>query len=187
MRKLSYEEIFSKRPDAETIEKEGRFPLYVIAENIRSLYNVGSIFRICDTGRVEGLFLCGYTGKPPRNEISKTALGAEKSVPWEYHRNTVEAVQKIKAQHIPVVLLEHTDESVSYTEFYYPSPLCLVVGNEVEGVSDEVVALADAAIEIPMHGIKQSLNVAIAFAVVLFHVIDVWGKSGTGEMAKFKR
>ena len=174
MRKLTYEEIFNQRPDLETIEKEGRFPIYVIAENVRSLYNVGSIFRTCDTGRVVKLFLCGYTGKPPRNEISKTALGGDKFVPWEYHRNTFEVITKLKKQNIPIVLLEHTDKSVSYTSFQYSFPMCLVLGNEVEGVSDEVVKLADFAVEIPMFGVKQSLNVAVAFGVVLFHMIDCW-------------
>lgn len=174
MRKLSYMEIFSKRPDLSAIEKEGRFPFYIIAENIRSLYNVGSIFRICDTARVTKLFLCGYTGKPPRNEISKTALGGEHYVPWEHHQDPVPVVQRLKTQHIPIIVLEHTDESVAYTDFHYSYPFCLVLGNEVEGVSDEVVALADAAIEIPMYGVKQSLNVAVAFGVVLFHILDGW-------------
>ena len=103
MRKLSYEEIFNQRPDLKMIEKEGRFPIYVIAENIRSLYNVGSIFRTCDTGRISRLYLCGYTGKPPRNEISKTALGGDKYVPWEYHRETVKVVERLKSKNIPII------------------------------------------------------------------------------------
>jgi len=177
MRKLTYEEIFNQRPDLKTIEREGRFPIYVIAENVRSLYNVGSIFRICDTGRVSKLYLCGYTGKPPRNEISKTALGGDKYVPWEYFRSTVEVIKNLKKQNIPIVLLEHTDESVSYTNFQYSFPMCLVLGNEVEGVSEEVVELADFSVEIPMFGVKQSLNVAVAFGVVLFHMIDFWKKN----------
>lgn len=175
MRKLSYEEIFSKRPDLAAIEKEGRFPIYIVAENVRSLYNVGSIFRTCDTGRVSRLYLCGYTGTPPRNEISKTALGAEKSVPWEFFRDTGKVITSFKNKGVPVVLLEHTDESVPYSDFKFSFPLCLVIGNEVEGISDRAVALADSAIEIPMHGVKQSLNVAVSLGVVLFHMIERMG------------
>ncbi len=171
MRKLSFEEIFRQRPDLPTIEREGRFPIYVVAENIRSLYNVGSIFRTSDAARIKKLYLCGFTGRPPRNEISKTALGAEKTVPYEYHRNTVEVIEKLKREGIPIVILEQTDESVPYSEFEYPFPVCLVIGNEVEGVSNEVVARADYAVDIPMFGIKHSLNVGVAYGIVLFHMV----------------
>jgi|Deesub1362B_J571_1020462.scaffolds.fasta_scaffold09845_2 tRNA G18 (ribose-2'-O)-methylase SpoU len=171
MRKRTFHEIFLQRPDVETIEREGRFPIYVVAENIRSLYNVGSIFRTSDGARIQKLFLCGYTGFPPRNEISKTALGAEKTVPWEYHRSAREVILRLKDEGIPVILLEQTDRSHHYARFRYPFPLCLVIGNEVEGISDDVVELADAAVEIPMFGIKHSLNVAVAYGVVLFEIL----------------
>lgn len=178
MRKLTYEEIFDQRFDKEKIEREGRFPIYVIAENIRSLHNVGSIFRTSDAVRISKLYLCGFSGQPPRNEISKTALGADKTVPWEYHREVIEVVHKLKKDNIPIIILEHTDSCVEYTALNYPSPLCLVIGNEVEGISEDVVRLADHAIEIPMFGIKHSLNVGVAFGTVLFHILEQQKKSG---------
>lgn len=184
MRKLTYEEIFDHRFEIEDIEREGRFPIYVIAENIRSLHNVGSIFRTSDAARISKLFLCGFSGQPPRNEISKTALGADKTVPWEYYKQAAGVVQSLKRNKIPIVILEHTDSSKEYTALDYPSPLCLVIGNEVEGISEDVVALADYSIEIPMFGIKHSLNVGVAYGTVLFYILEQQKK--TGKLAYFK-
>ncbi len=178
MRKLTYEEIFDQRFDKETIDREGRFHIYVIAENIRSLHNVGSIFRTSDAARISKLYLCGFSGQPPRNEISKTALGADKTVPWEYQREAVKVVHKLKKENIPIIILEHTDSCDEYTALNYTSPLCLVIGNEVEGISEDVVKLADQAIEIPMFGIKHSLNVGVAYGIVLFHILEQQKKSG---------
>ncbi|HHM24396.1 MAG TPA: TrmH family RNA methyltransferase [Bacteroidetes bacterium] len=184
MRKLSYEEIFRLRPDLESIEREGRFPITVVAENIRSLYNVGSIFRTSDAARIEKLILAGFTGRPPRNEISKTALGAEHTVPWEYRKNTAEALHELKERGVSIVVVEQTDESVPYFELQYPRPVCLVVGNEVEGVSEEALKLADHAVEIPMYGTKHSLNVGVAYGIVVFEVLFQW-LGGQPEKAKF--
>ncbi len=172
MRKLSYEEIFAQRYDLGAIEREGRFPIHVVAENIRSLNNVGSIFRTSDAARISGLYLTGFSGRPPRNEISKTALGAEKTVPWKYYNDTTEIVEKLMRESIPICIMEHTDESVTYCSANYPFPVCLVIGNEVEGITEEVVQLADMAIEIPMYGIKHSLNVGVAYGTVLFHMLN---------------
>jgi len=172
MRKLSYEEIAGRQQLLASQSQNERFPIYVVAENVRSLHNVGSIFRTSDAGKIARLYLCGFSGRPPRDEINKTALGAVKTVPWEYHRDTGEVVQSLKKQGVAIVVLEHTDCSVPYTAASYQFPLCLVVGNEVEGISDEVVALADLAVAIPMYGSKQSLNVSVAYGVVLFHLID---------------
>lgn len=171
MRKLSFDEIFNRMENNASKGHE-HFPIYVIAENIRSLYNVGAIFRTSDAGGVAELYLSGYTGKPPRNEISKTALGADKSVPWQYFDKTTSIIENLKKRKIPIVILEHTDQSKIYTEVAYDFPMCLVIGNEVEGVSDETVKMADLAIEIPMHGIKHSLNVSVAYGIVLFHIVS---------------
>ncbi|NOY79360.1 MAG: RNA methyltransferase [Calditrichaeota bacterium] len=171
MRKLTFEEIKSARPTLEEIEREGRFPISAVAENIRSLFNVGSIFRTSDAVRVKKLYLTGFTGQPPRNEISKTALGAEQSVPWEYRRNTPELLQRLKSEGQSLVVLEHTDASRDFRRVEYSFPLVLVVGNEVEGVSDEVVGLADLAIEIPMFGVKQSLNVSVAYGIAVYEIL----------------
>ena len=184
MRKLTYEEIFNQRFELEDIQREGRLPIYVIAENIRSLHNVGSIFRTSDAARISKLFLCGFSGQPPRNEISKTALGADKTVPWEYHKQAANVVHSLKRDKIPIVILEHTDSSIEYTNLNYPSPLCLIIGNEVEGISEDVVSLADHSIEIPMLGIKHSLNVGVAYGTVLFHILEQLKKSGKIEYLK---
>ena len=172
MKKLSYEEIFSTRPTLTELSGWDRFPMYTLCENIRSLYNVGSIFRTSDAVRLEKLFLTGYTGYPPRKEIDKTALGAVDSVSWEKLDNSMEAIDHLKSEKIPIVTLEHTSDSIPYTEFNFRFPFCLVLGNEVEGVTEEVITASDAAIEIPMFGLKQSLNVSVAYGIVIYHALN---------------
>jgi len=171
VRKLSYQEIFSSRPTLAELSTKNRFPLYALCENIRSLYNVGSIFRTSDAVRLEKLYLTGYTGYPPRKEIDKTALGAVDSVKWEHFKNPLEAVQKIKKENIPIIALEHTSESVPFDKFEFEFPFCLLLGNEVEGLSDELLHEADLSIEIPMFGLKQSLNVSVAYGVVMYYAL----------------
>jgi tRNA G18 (ribose-2'-O)-methylase SpoU len=169
--KLSHEEIKSKRPGLNEISSIRRLPVAVVAENIRSLYNVGSIFRTSDGAAVEKLWLCGYTGYPPRKEIDKTALGSVDSVPWEYNEDTVSVVKNLKNKGYCIAALEHTDKSCIYNKAEYDFPLCLIIGNEVEGLSGEIVSLCDMAIEIPMHGLKQSLNVSVAYGIMIYHLM----------------
>jgi tRNA G18 (ribose-2'-O)-methylase SpoU len=177
MQKLTHEEISRQRLTQEELLRTGRFPVYALLDNIRSLYNVGSIFRTADGARIAKLYLSGYTPHPPRREIEKTALGATETVPWEYHKNALDAIAHIKAQNIPVCVLEHTDESVPYYSLTRKDfPLCLVVGNEITGVSREILARADMAVDIPMFGMKQSLNAAVAFGVAVFWFITVLGR-----------
>ena len=171
-KKLSNEEIKGKRPGIAELADTERFPVAVIAENVRSLYNVGSMFRTSDGALIEKLWLCGYTGFPPRKEIDKTALGSVETVPWEHNEDTVSVIKKLKAEGYSIVALEHTDASVNYLHAEYKFPLCLMLGNEVEGLSEEAVALADSAVEIPMYGIKQSLNVSVAYGIVVYHLIE---------------
>ncbi len=174
MRKLTYEEIAKQRYSIEQLQKEKRFPIYGLLDNIRSLYNVGSIFRTSDGSRISKLFLCGYTPSPPRKEIDKTALGSTATVPWEYFKNPLDAINIIKSNGIKVCLLEHTDKSIPYYSIEKDSfPLCLVVGNEITGVSKDILPHADLAIEIPMYGMKQSLNAAIAFGIVVFDCVRI--------------
>ncbi len=184
MRKLRFEEIKSTRPSLEQIEREGRFPIWVIAENIRSLFNVGSIFRTSDAARVRKLLLTGFTGRPPRNEISKTALGAEHSVPWAYAPRTVDVVEELKETGVKIVVLEHTDDSRDFKAVSYNFPLALVLGNEVDGVSDEVIAMADQAIEIPMFGVKQSLNVSVAYGIAVYEILGQFLRGKTLRKAE---
>jgi len=172
MRKLQYDEIARKRGQNPGSE---RIPLYVLADNIRSLYNVGSVFRTSDAILVKQLILSGYTPTPPRREIEKTALGATKSVPWEYVQDPLDAIARLRESKVKVFCLEQTDQSVPYTSFHRSDfPLCLVIGNEVTGVSPEVIQACDAAIDIPMLGIKHSLNVAVAYGVAAYELLRCW-------------
>jgi tRNA G18 (ribose-2'-O)-methylase SpoU len=178
LHKLSFEELKSTRPSLEELHTIKRFPVTVLLENIRSLYNVGSIFRTSDGACVERIFLCGYTGYPPRKEIEKTALGSTDSVPWVHEPDTMRALQLLKSEGYQLVALEHTDMSVSYREASFSYPLCLVLGNEVEGITDETVSLCDMAVAIPMYGIKQSLNVSVAYGIAVYHIIEQYGNPG---------
>ncbi len=174
MRKLSHGEIAGFRTPIEQIEGKTRVPIYALLDNVRSLYNVGSIFRTSDGAFIEKLYLCGFTPHPPRREIEKTALGSTQSVPWEYHRNPIEVIHLLRERHIKIVVLELTDESSPYYDVQ-PSdfPLCLVVGNEITGIRKEIIELADMAIEIPMYGMKQSLNVAVAYGIAVFGLLRI--------------
>ncbi len=170
--KLPDEELKAARPHLEELETMPRHPVRVVCENIRSLYNVGAIFRTADGALIEELHLCGYTGYPPRKEIDKTALGAVTSVPWSRHEDTTGLIVDLKKKGYHCVALEHTRHSLEYNSFHYSWPLCLVIGNEVEGVTPEVLALCDDAVEIPMYGLKQSLNVSVAFGILAYHVVE---------------
>ncbi|MBF0479681.1 MAG: RNA methyltransferase [Candidatus Omnitrophica bacterium] len=165
MRKLKHEEIQARQGE---LSQTPRVPISILLDNVRSLHNVGAIFRIADGAGVEKIWLCGITGYPPDQQISKTALDAEQSVPWEHHKSAVDTVKALKAKGVQIVALEQCRHSVSYFDFEIKPPVCLIMGNEVGGVSDELVALADAAVEIPMLGIKNSLNVSVACGIVVF-------------------
>ena len=171
MRKLSYQEIFASRPTLAELSTKDRFPIFALCENIRSLYNVGSIFRTSDAIRLEKLYLTGYTGYPPRKEIDKTALGAVDSVEWEHFEDSLKAVHHLKKNNIRIIALEHTTKSIPYNEYEFTFPFCLLLGNEVDGLTENLVQEAEASIEIPMYGLKQSLNVSVAFGIVMYHAL----------------
>lgn len=174
MHKLSHAEISINRKKIDEIDSVQRNPIYALADNIRSLYNVGSIFRSSDGALVNKLYLTGFTPYPPRKEIDKTALGSTQTVPWEYHKNPMEAVAKLKEQNIKICVLELTNKSVPYYDLSQEDfPLCLVFGNEITGVSKEIIEQADMGVEIPMYGIKQSLNVAVAYGIVLYDCLRI--------------
>lgn len=167
MHKLTHQEIVNRQKFRRDLP---RMPLSVILNNIRSLHNVGSIFRTCDGIGVEKLWLCGITGYPPNSKLSQTALGAEVNVPWQYHPHVVEVIRQYKEKGYTIVLLEQMDESIPYQTFHPQGPVCLVVGNEIEGVSQDLLNLCDRAVEIEMAGIKNSLNVSVAFGIVAYHI-----------------
>ncbi len=173
--KLSHEEISRQRLTLPEIPSVERYPIVGLLDNVRSLYNVGSIFRTSDGARVQSLVLTGFTPHPPRKEIEKTALGATHSVPWEYHKDPQRAIGILRENGVRICVLEHTDSGVPYTAIRPDQfPLCLVVGNELTGVSPALIHAADLAIDIPMHGIKQSLNVAVAYGIAVFELARIW-------------
>ena len=159
------------RITTEQFKKSEKIPLIVILDNIRSMNNFGSIFRTCDAFVVEKLYLCGITAKPPHKDIAKTALGATESVDWEYVENVVELVQHLKQDNIKVYLIEQTDHSILLNQFQFPEKkMAIVLGNEVFGVTDALLPICDAAIEIPQLGTKHSLNVTIAAGILIWEV-----------------
>lgn len=170
--KLSYEEITSSRFSPKNLSEIKRFPLVVVLENIRSLYNVGSIFRTSDAAAIEKLYLTGFTGTPPRKEINKTALGAVDTVPWEYISDRIKLISRLKEEGFTIAALEHCYESINIFDYKWQQKMVLILGNEVFGVTDDITAMADVALEIPMFGTKQSLNVAVAFGISVYALIQ---------------
>ena len=148
----------------------------LVLDNIRSLYNTGSLFRTADALLVEKIVLCGITGAPPNKQIEKVALGAVDTVPFEYEKDVKTAVSRLKAQGKQIVALELTKESVNYQKAEYSENVALVVGNEVDGVNDQVLEMCDLAVDIPMKGRANSLNVATATAVVAYEIASKFDK-----------
>lgn len=170
MKKLKLEEL--GRISISEYKEVGKIPVCLALDNIRSLHNVGSAFRTADAFRIEKIFLSGITGTPPHREIQKTALGATESVAWEYVENTSAIVGILQAQGYDIVAVEQTTESIPLNEFI-PDPTkkyCLVFGNEIHGVSEEVIAVADLALEIPQAGTKHSLNISVCLGIVVWEV-----------------
>ena len=170
MKKLLHAEIAKNRlSEAEAAAPEGRFPLIAILDNIRSMYNVGSIFRTSDGSRIEAIYTVGYTPHPPRKEIEKTALDATRTVPHKHFKTITEAINECKSKGMKIAALELTDNSRSIFELQPTDfPMALIIGNEITGVSEEGLGLCDFAINIPMFGAKHSLNVAVAYGVAVF-------------------
>ena len=172
MRKLIHAEILERRLTPEQALSALRHPVIGVLENIRSLYNVGACFRTADAMLLERLVLTGYTPTPPRKEIFKTALGATETVPWEHVDNAVEAVDRLRAAGVAVYALEITEHSTPVDRFpEIAYPVALVIGNEIAGVSHEVLERCDGAIEIPMFGVKHSLNVSVAFGIAVWELV----------------
>ena len=169
--KRTNDELKSTRPILDEVKNIPRVPISILVENVRSVHNVGSIFRSADGFGASKIFLTGYTAYPPREDLTKTALGAEKAVPWEFFEDSIDAAKKIKKQGIKLVLLEQTIKSELIYNVKWEFPLCFIVGNEVNGVSEELCSLADIHAELPMRGIKQSLNVSVATGVIGYELL----------------
>ena len=154
-----------------------RFPIHVILEDIRSAFNVGAIFRTSDAAGIKKLYLTGITPYPPHNKIPKTALGATKSVNWEYEKDINTTISKLKKQNISIIGIEITPNAKIYTEFKFPKPTALVLGNEIHGISDKTLKQCETVVKIPMFGIKKSLNVEVSYAIIVYEIIRQYTKS----------
>lgn len=151
-----------------------RQPVHVVVDNIRSAFNVGSIFRTSDAGAVEHIHLCGMAAHPPHPKLAKTALGAYEYVPWTYYERTKDCIAALRAQGITVVGIEVAPGAISMDAMQWPQPVAIVFGNEVNGIHADNLARCDQVVEIPMHGYKNSINVATAFGVVLYDILGQW-------------
>jgi len=174
MRKLTHSEILDIRLSIDEAKETEKYPVSIMLSNIRSLYNVGSIFRTADSALISELILCGFTPHPPRKEIEKTALGAVDTVKWSYYENIFDAIEEQKQKGIKVIAVEITNNSRNYTSLKAEDyPLCLVMGNELVGLDNEVLGRCDDAIDIPMYGVKHSLNVSVATGIVAFEAVRI--------------
>lgn len=168
MRKLKLDEL--NRATVPEFKAAQKLPVTVVLDNVRSMHNVGSLFRTADGFAAEQLLLCGITGQPPHREIEKTALGATASVEWNYYTTTVQAVEHLRAEGYRIIAIEQAENSTMLNTFT-PDPTqkyALVFGNEVNGVDDAVMALADTCIEIPQFGTKHSFNIVVSAGIVLW-------------------
>lgn len=162
---------FDSEIPLEHYQKLNKNPLYIILDNLRSAFNVGSIFRLCDALRVSGLFLCGYTASPPNIKLLKTSLGTIEYVPWKRFVRAIDAVEFLHSRGIEVWAAETTSLSKNYHSVHYPPSLGIVFGNEALGVSSEVLKVCDRLVEIPLYGFKNSINVAASCAVIGFEAV----------------
>ena len=170
MRKLKVTEM--GRMSVAEYRESDKQPIVVVLDHVRSLYNVGSVFRSSDAFRIEGVVLCGITAQPPHPEIHKTALGAEESVDWRYFSQTEDAVEWLQEKGYVVLAVEQCEGSTMLQDFHTEAgqKYAIVLGNEVKGVQQQVVDMCDGCLEIPQYGTKHSLNVSVAAGIVLWHL-----------------
>ncbi len=160
------------RIDPESYKKANKLPLVIVLDNIRSMSNIGSVFRTSDAFRVEAVYLCGICSTPPHKEIHKTALGATESVTWQYFDNTLNAIADLKQKGYKIVSVEQTHNSVPLQAFtpQEDEKIALILGNEVKGVEQSAINASDLCVEIPQYGTKHSLNIAVTTGIVIWHV-----------------
>ena len=170
MRKLSMDEL--NRISKEDFEQAEKLPIIILLDNIRSLSNVGAFFRTADAFRIGELFLCGITACPPHREIHKTALGADETVKWRYFETTEEACQTLKAEGYRIFAIEQVEGSVPLQDFRFEPHTAYILGNEVEGVSEEALPYCEGAIELPQEGTKHSINVSVCAGIVMWKLFE---------------
>jgi len=172
MRKLKNEEL--NRLSIEEFKDAEKVPIVIVLDNIRSLNNIGSVFRTADAFRIEHVILCGITAKPPHRDIHKTALGSTESVDWEYYEDTVDAVKDLKRKGYHIYAVEQADKSISLQNFKPGKnmKIAVIFGNEIKGVEDEVIPIVEGCIEIPQFGTKHSLNIAVSAGIVAWELFN---------------
>ena len=179
MRKLSMAEL--GRKSVEEFKQSEKLPVIAVLENIRSAYNVGSVFRTADAFLLESIYLCGYTAFPPHKEIKKTALGAEDTVTWKHFRNIGEAIAEIRSLGYKVFAVEQAVDSYTLNEFTTTQKLAVIFGNEVTGVEQSTIEQCDGCIEIPQFGTKHSLNVSVTGGIIIWEFFKKLSVSANSE------
>ena len=176
MHKLKITEL--NRISTEEFKEAKKLPLIVVLDNVRSQYNVGSVFRTSDAFRVESIYLCGISSPPPSPEIHKTALGAEDAVDWKYFEDTHEAIRELQQRGYSVLAIEQCEGSTMLNQWEpdFSHPYAIVMGNEVKGVQQSVVDICDGCIEIPQYGTKHSLNVSVTTGIFIWDFFKAWNK-----------
>jgi len=171
--KLNAKKLRKSEPTKSDLKMIKRREIYIFCDNILDTYNIGSIFRLADAVAAKKIYLCGQTETPPNSRISKSSVGTDKWVPWEYTSTAVEAVSSIryKVSGINVIAIEQSPKAIDYRKFYYKEPVAFVVGHETSGVSKEALKLCDQIVEIPMFGVNRSLNVMVSLAIVLYQAV----------------
>ena len=172
MRKLANAEL--ERKNIDEFKEAQKTPIIVILDDIRSLHNIGSVFRTSDAFLIEKIYLCGITATPPNKEIHKTALGATETVAWEYEKDILSVIEKLKAENVNIWSIEQTENAVMLNEFMpdIETKYALIFGNEVKGVSQEAINLSDGVIEIPQLGSKHSLNISVSAGIVIWDLFQ---------------
>lgn len=170
-RKLKNEEL--NRIDTDAFKAIDKIPIIIVLDNIRSLNNIGSVFRTADAFLIEAVYLCGITAQPPHRDIQKTALGATESVSWKYFKTTTDAIKELKKNNYKIASIEQAEEATMLNEFNpTKEKIAVVFGNEVKGVEQEVVNMSDVVIEIPQFGTKHSLNISVSCGVVIWDLFQ---------------
>lgn len=187
MRKLSWDEI--ERPEPEEVPDLPKHPLRVVVHNVRSIHNVGSIFRTSDAARIEHVHLTGFTGTPEHKDLHKTALGAQDAVSWSKHEKALPLLADLREEGYTIGVLEQTDASIPPDQVSREAfPLCIVLGNEVRGIDEEVVEQADLGLELPQYGTKISMNVGVAYGIAVYDLIrrarTLFGPPGNEDHTK---
>lgn len=171
--KLNAKQLRVTRPTEEELAKIKRKPIYLVLDNVLDTYNVGSLFRLADAIAAKEVILCGGTERPPSSRIHKAAVGTEEWVPWKYVERADEEIKRLRDEGVKIIVVEQDKRAVKLGDLVAEMPVAIVVGHETEGISKEVLDMADVIVEIPMFGVNRSLNVHVAAAVVIYKLLEL--------------